>query len=202
LIACEFCDLMHEVPQLEPGKKAYCARCSGLLAKAMRDPVDGLLALTLSALVLLVLANIFPFLHFSLEGQTQENRIITGVIGLWVAGQAGLAALILFTTVLAPALRTLGLLYVILPLELGIVPPGVSQALRFQEGLVSWAMLDVYMLAVLVALVKLTQMADVQIELGVAFFVALFVMLTLMGAAYDRAGLWDRVEELQEEKLQ
>jgi paraquat-inducible protein A len=193
---------MHEVPQLEPGKKAYCARCSGLLAKATRDPVDGLLAITLSALVLLLLANIFPFLHFSLEGQTQENRIITGVIGLWVAGQAGLAALILFTTVLAPALRTLGLLYVILPLELGIVPPGVSQALRFQEGLVSWAMLDVYMLAVLVALVKLTQMADVQIELGVAFFVALFVMLTLMGAAYDRAGLWDRVEELQEEKLQ
>jgi paraquat-inducible protein A len=193
---------MHEVPQLEPGKKAYCARCSGLLAKAMRDPVDGLLALTLSALVLLLLANIFPFLHFSLEGQTQENRIITGVIGLWVAGQAGLAALILFTTVLAPALRTLGLLYVILPLELGIVPPGVSQALRFQEALVSWAMLDVYMLALLVALVKLTQMADVQIELGVAFFVALFVMLTLMGAAYDRAGLWDRVEKLQEEKLQ
>jgi paraquat-inducible protein A len=172
-----------------------------LLAKATRDPVDGLLALTLSALVLLLLANIFPFLHFSLEGQTQENRIITGVIGLWVAGQGGLAALILFTTVLAPALRTLGLLYVILPLELGIVPPGVSQALRFQEGLVSWAMLDVYMLALLVALVKLTQMAEVQIELGVAFFVALFVMLTLMGAAYDRAGLWDRVEELQEEKL-
>lgn len=193
---------MHEVPQLEPGKKAYCARCSGLLAKATRDPVDGLLALTLSALVLLLLANIFPFLHFSLEGQTQENRIITGVIGLWVAGQTGLAALILFTTVLAPALRTLGLLYVILPLELGIVPPGVSRALRFQEGLVSWAMLDVYMLALVVALVKLTQMAQVQIELGVAFFVALFVMLTLMGAAYDRAGLWDRVEELQEEKLQ
>ena len=193
---------MHEVPQLEPGKKAYCARCSGLLAKATRDPVDGLLALTLSALVLLLLANIFPFLHFSLEGQTQENRIITGVIGLWVAGQGGLAALILFTTVLAPALRIVGLLYVILPLELGIVPPGVSQALRFQEGLVSWAMLDVYMLALLVALVKLTQMADVQIELGVAFFVALFVMLTLMGAAYDRMGLWDRVEKLQEKKMQ
>jgi paraquat-inducible protein A len=193
---------MHEVPQLEPGKKAYCARCSGLLAKATRDPVDGLLALTVSALVLLLLANIFPFLHFSLEGQTQENRIITGVIGLWVAGQGGLAALILFTTVLAPALRILGLLYVILPLELSIVPPGVSQALRFQEGLVSWAMLDVYMLALLVALVKLTQMADVQIELGVAFFVALFVMLTLMGAAYDRMGLWDRVEKLQEKKMQ
>jgi paraquat-inducible protein A len=168
-----------------------------LLAKATRDPVDGLLALTLSALVLLLLANIFPFLHFSLEGQVQENRIITGVLGLWDAGQGGLALLILFTTVLAPALRTLGLLYVLLPLYLNRVPPGVAGTLRFQEGLVSWAMLDVYMLALVVALVKLAQMAEVRLELGAFCFVALFIMLTLMGAAYDRAALWERVEELR-----
>jgi paraquat-inducible protein A len=197
VIACEFCDLMHSLPELAPGKKAYCSRCDGLLAKASRNPIDGVLALTLSALMLLVLANVFPFLHFSLEGQAQENKIITGVIGLWQAGQGGLALLILFTTVLAPALRTLGLLYVVLPLAIGFVPPGVAGALRFQEGLVSWAMLDVYMLALLVALVKLAQMADVELELGVFFFVALFVMLTLLGAAYDRVALWDRVEELQ-----
>jgi paraquat-inducible protein A len=196
VIACEFCDLMHSPPQLSPGEKAYCARCSGLLAKSSRNPVEGVLALTLSALMLLILANIFPFLHFALEGQVQENKIVTGVIGLWQAGQGGLALLILFTTVLAPALRTLGLLYVVLPLSIGFVPPGVAPALRFQEGLVSWAMLDVYMLALVVALVKLAQMADVELELGAFFFVALFVMLTLLGAAYDRVALWDRVEEL------
>jgi paraquat-inducible protein A len=196
VIACEFCDLMHSPPQLSPGEKAYCSRCSGLLAKSSRNPVEGVLALTLSALMLLILANIFPFLHFALEGQVQENKIVTGVIGLWQAGQGGLALLILFTTVLAPALRTLGLLYVVLPLSIGFVPPGVAPALRFQEGLVSWAMLDVYMLALVVALVKLAQMADVELELGAFFFVALFVMLTLLGAAYDRVALWDRVEEL------
>ena len=65
----------------------------------------------------------------------------------------GLALLILFTTVLAPALRILGLLYVVFPLSFGRVPPGVAGAMRFQEALVSWAMLDVYMLALLVILV-------------------------------------------------
>ncbi len=197
MIACEFCDLLHQPPRLQAGQKAYCSRCSGLLAKASRSPVQGTLALALAALMLLVLANVFPFLRFSLEGQVQENRIVTGVLGLWVAGQGGLAVLILFTTVLAPALRTLGLLYALLPLYLGRIPPGVAGALRFQEGLVSWAMLDVYMLALLVALVKLAQMAEVQLELGAFFFVALFIMLTLMGAAYDRVALWDRVEELR-----
>ena len=85
----------------------------------------------------------------------------------------------------------------ILPDQIGRVPPSVAGALRFQEALVSWAMLDVYMLALMVALVKLAQLAKVQIELGAYCFVALFVVLTLVGALYDREALWDRVEELQ-----
>jgi paraquat-inducible protein A len=116
MIACEFCDLLYESVPLRSGQRAVCARCGGVLAKSSRDPIQGTLALAASAALLLVLANVYPFLHFSLEGQVQENRIITGVIGLWRAGQGGLATLILFTTVVAPALRILSLLYVLLPL--------------------------------------------------------------------------------------
>ena len=83
MIACEFCDLFHQPPTLRAGEKAYCSRCGGLLAKASRSPIEGTLALALAAALLLVLANIFPFLRFALEGQVQENRIVTGVIGLW-----------------------------------------------------------------------------------------------------------------------
>ena len=197
MIACEFCDQVSRLPALEPGEKACCSRCGGLLAKMSRSPIEGTLAVAIAAGLLLVLANVYPFLRFSLEGQVQENKIITGVFGLWDAGQGGLAALILFTTVIAPALRILGLIYVLFPLSIGRVPPHVAGALRFQEALVSWAMLDVYMLALLVALVKLAQMAKVQIELGAYCFVALFVRLTLVGALSDREALWDRVEELQ-----
>jgi paraquat-inducible protein A len=197
MIACEFCDQVSRLPALGAGEKAYCSRCGGLLAKMSRNPIAGTLAVAIAAGLLLVLANIYPFLRFSLEGQVQENKIITGVFGLWAAGQGGLALLILFTTVLAPALRILGLIYVLFPLSIGRVPPSVAGALRFQEALVSWAMLDVYMLALLVAMVKLAQMAKVQIELGAYCFVALFVALTLVGALYDREALWNRVEELQ-----
>ena len=83
-----------------------------------RDPVEGTLALALAALVLLVVANVFPFLRIGLEGQVRENTIATGVVGLWNGGATLLAVLILFTTILAPALRILGLLYVLLPLSL------------------------------------------------------------------------------------
>ncbi len=197
MIACEFCDLRHRQPVLRAGEKALCSRCGGVLAKVVRSPIEGTLALALTAAVLLVLANAFPFLRLSLEGQVQENTIASGVLGLWVGGQGALAVLILFTTILAPALRILGLLYVLLPLSLGRVPPSVAGALRFQEGLVSWAMLDVYMLALLVTLVKLAQMGTLRFEEGAFCFGALFLVLTLVSASYEREAVWDRVEELR-----
>lgn len=196
-IACEFCDLLHRAPALPPGGKAHCSRCRGVLAKSSRNPIEGTLALALTAGVLLLLANVFPFLRMSLEGQVNENSIVTGVVGLWDGGQPLLAVLILFTTILAPALRVVSLLYVLLPLWAGRVPPGVAGALRFQEGLVSWAMLDVYMLALLVTLVKLSQLGSLRLETGAYCFVGLFLALTLLGAAYDREALWRRVEELR-----
>jgi paraquat-inducible protein A len=197
VIACEFCDLLHRPRALRPGEKAKCSRCGGVLARRSRNPIQGTLALTFAALVLLLLANIFPFLEISLEGQVSENRIVTGVIGLWNGGARGLALLILFTTVLAPALRILGLLYVVFPLSFGRVPPGVAGAMRFQEALVSWAMLDVYMLALLVILIKMAGWARITLEMGAWCFVALFIVLTLVSAFYDREALWDRVEALR-----
>jgi paraquat-inducible protein A len=196
VIACEFCGFPHAHPTLAPGQTAYCSRCGGSLAKASRNPIQGTLALALAAAILLVTCNVLTFLSFSLEGQEQSNTIATGVVGLWTNGQPLLAILILFTTILAPALRILGLLYVLLPLSLGRVPPGVAPMLRFQEALVSWAMLDVYMLALLVALVKLAQMATVELQMGAYTFVALFLVLTLVNVSYDRAALWGRIEEL------
>jgi paraquat-inducible protein A len=105
--------------------------------------------------------------------------------------------LIFFTTILAPALRIVSLLYVLVPLRAGSVPPGVGGALRFQEGLVSWAMLDVYMLGLLVTLVKLSQLGSLQFETGSYCFIALFVVLTMLAVAYERESLWERVEELR-----
>ncbi len=83
MIACEFCDLLHRPRPLRPGEKAKCSRCGGVLARRSRNPIEGTLALAISALVLLVLANVFPFLKIGLEGQVRENTIATGVIGLW-----------------------------------------------------------------------------------------------------------------------
>ncbi|MEE8519082.1 MAG: paraquat-inducible protein A, partial [Dehalococcoidia bacterium] len=73
MIACEFCDLLHRPRPLQHGEKAKCSRCGGVLARRSRNPIEGTLALAIAALVLLVLANVFPFLKIGLEGQVREN---------------------------------------------------------------------------------------------------------------------------------
>jgi len=97
LVACEHCDWLHQERPLRAHEKALCVRCGGVLYRAWPDSLRRTHALSLAALALLVVANVYPFLSFTLEGQTSVNRIVSGVFLLWQVGYAPLALLILFS---------------------------------------------------------------------------------------------------------
>ncbi len=197
LVSCEYCDLLQRVVTLPPGGKARCSRCGGVFYQNLPNALEHALAFTLAGLFLYVVANVFPFLRVSLEGQVQTNTIAAGVVDLWNAGFPALAGLILLTSIVAPLLQLLGMLYVLLPLWLGRLLPGIGRAARFQESIGPWAMLDVYMLALLVTLVKLAQMAQVDLLAGAWAFGAFFLLLVLATASYDEHAIWRRLESLQ-----
>jgi paraquat-inducible protein A len=150
--------------------------------------------LTLAALALLIVANVYPFLTFTLEGQTQANRIISGVIRLWEAHYEPLALLILWASVLAPLGKILATLYVTAPLLAGFAPPGVAWLTRLQKSLAPWTMLDVYMLAVLATLAKLASMATITPGPGAWAFVALMLVSAGASAAFDDRVVWQRLD--------
>ncbi len=197
LTACEFCDHLHRERELAHGQKAFCSACGGLLYRSIENTLERTLAFALAALVLFLIANLSTFMLFSLEGQAQENTIFSGVVGLWAGGAQALALLICFTTIAAPLLSLVVLIYVLLPLRLGRQPPGVAAALRFIEAIGTWAMLDVFMLAVLVSVVKLGMMAKIEIEVGAWAFVAMMVTMTAASSSLDPRAVWKRVEELR-----
>ena len=111
--------------------------------------------------------------------------------------QYGLAALIFASSVLIPAIKVLGLLYVLIPLKYGRKPWRLAHSYRLFDILNPWGMLEVYMLGCLVALIKLSQMAT--IVLGPAFysFVALILTTTWAGASFDPRIVWERAEVRQ-----
>jgi len=197
VIACEYCDLLHRERELAHGQKAYCSACGGLLYRRVENSLERTLAFAIAALVLFMVANLSTFMLFSLEGRVQENTIFSGVEGLWAGGAQALALLICFTTIVAPLLSLLTMIYTILPLLLGARPPGVAGAMRFIGSIGTWAMLDVFMLAVLVAIVKLGMMARLELQVGAWAFVAMMVAMTAAGSSLDSGAVWARIEELE-----
>ena len=166
LVACHDCDLLHHVKPLAPGTSARCTRCGGLIAQNRRDSVNRTLAWTLASLVLFIVANTFPILEFKMGGRVQENELFSGCIELLRQGWWPLAALVFLASVLAPALRIAGLLYVLVPLKLGRPPLKLVPVFRIVEVLEPWSMVEVFMLGVIVAIIKLSDLAEVVMGVG------------------------------------
>jgi len=194
LVRCHDCDLLQRGPALQAGQSARCVRCGAVLYRERRDSLDRTLSLAVAALLLWVVANAYAFMTFAFEGRAQSNFIVSGPMDLWSMGYQPLAALVLFASVVAPVVYLSGLLWALVPLRLGWTPWGLAGLFRFLGWLQPWAMLEVYLLGVLVAIVKLSQLASIEASVGLWAFGALIIVWSAVGASLDPRVVWDAVE--------
>ena len=197
LIACHECDLLQRRVRLPPRGSAKCPRCGTTLYKDRPDSLNRTLALTLGALMLLIVANSFPFLVFDFKGQGTQTTLFGGARQLYQQGDTPVAGLVFFTTILAPLLHLSLLTYVLLPLRLGHVPPYLADVFRLYFGNKPWVMLEVFMLGILVAIIKLVGLAEVILGLGFWAFFALIFVLAWASSTFDTDAMWRRVEEIR-----
>lgn len=148
--------------------------------------------MVLTAIVLFVLANAFPFLGLQRDGIGQETTLVTGVVALYEQGMWALATVVLLTTELVPLASLLGLTYVILPLRLGCVPWHLPRVFRFVRRLEPWSMMEVFLLGILVSMVKLAKMAEVVAGPSLYAFGALIFVLAAVAATLDPHEIWHR----------
>jgi paraquat-inducible protein A len=193
IMACHDCGLVHHVRALRDGGAAGCSRCGAVLCRHKRDSIDRALMLTLAALVLFVIANSFPFLTFQLEGRATTSTLMTGVIQLYEDGMWPLALLVFGATILVPLAKLLATVYVLLPLRLGRRAWGLARVFRAIEIMNPWAMMEVYLLGVIVAYVKLSDLATLELGIALFAFIALILVMIAAEVALDPREVWDRV---------
>ncbi len=193
LILCHDCDLPIWLGVVPPGGSARCPRCRGMLVRRVRDSVDRTLAFALAGLLLFVVANAFPFLAMKMRGLVTETTLATGVRALYEQGRPLVASLVLLTTILAPLLHLSAILYVLLPLKLGIRMPWSVDCFRWLQRIQSWSMMEVFMLGVLVSLVKLAAMAEIVPGIALWAFVALIPVVAAATSSLDAQLVWDRI---------
>jgi paraquat-inducible protein A len=193
IIACHDCGLLHHMRALPKGGAAACTRCGAVLFRRKVNSIDRALMLTFAALVLFVIANSFPFLTFELEGRSTTSTLVTGVLMLYQDAMWPLAVLVLGVTILVPLAKFLATAYVLLPLRLNRRPWGLARVFRAVEIMHPWAMMEVFLLGVVVAYVKLSDLA--QLELGIALFafVALILVMIAAEVALEPREVWDRL---------
>lgn len=193
IVACHECGTVHRVHSLLPGAGADCSNCGGTLYSRHRAGLDRILALYVTAAILFVLANAFPFMSLNIEGRTQTTELFSSGLALWHADMGFLAGVVLAFAVLLPALKILAALWVLVPLKLGRRPWLAARSIRLFDRLRPWAMMEVYLLGVMVAYVKLLDLAHIELGPSMYAFVALIVSMVAADAALDDQDLWDKV---------
>jgi paraquat-inducible protein A len=193
LVACPDCDQLQRLPSIEARQRVRCVRCGCLLHGSSTDPVAVPLALGVTALILFVLSNSFPLLQFGYAGRYDATYLLAGIQQLYLQQAWILATVVLLTTFIVPLLHIVLLVYIYLPLQLKRRPPGFVKALRAAQALWPWSMLEIFLLGVIVASVKLAEQATI-VPGPAAWSLGLLVMV--LAAATSQVHpqkLWERV---------
>lgn len=192
-VACPDCDLLQFLPDLPPGGKALCARCGRAVATRAFDPIGRPLALTTTALLSLIVANTMPLMGLSAEGRHASTTIVGGAYQMWLQGQELTALIVAFCALIAPAGYILCMLSVLLAAGRPPAPQWVGEMLRWSGSLQPWAMIEVMMLGILVALIKIAELATVEAGIGMYAVGMLVLLFPAISVSFEPDEIWRRV---------
>lgn len=202
LIACHECDLLMRREPLEPGEKSCCPRCDFELVVHRHQWQRRCFALVLTALLLYIPANFLPIMRLTLLGQTRSETIWTSVLGLFESDMPGVAVLVLLSGMAIPLLKLLCQLLVLLSLRFKVARPTGMLLYRTYHHLREWGMLEVYLFGILVSIVKLIDIADLSLGIGLACFVALLLTQVWLELNMPSHQVWEALSNEQPRRVQ
>ncbi len=191
LVGCTHCARVWSIDT------AVCGRCGATLTS--RDPksLSRVWAWWIAGVLAYIPANLYPMLRTKTLFSEEESTIIGGAIDLFTNGDRGVAAIILFASVLIPVGKFIAVAFLALGAKRASNLPGHHRHVLFEivEYIGRWSMIDVFVVAITSALVQLGSVASIQPGPAALAF-ALSVIFTMLAAqSFDSRMIWDRIEE-------
>ncbi|MGN6282398.1 paraquat-inducible protein A [Frateuria sp.] len=194
IIGCHVCGL---VCRASAGDDAACPRCGAALHRRKRNSIARTWALLVAAFILYIPANVLPIMRTVSLGDVDDNTIISGVVELWIKGSPSLAVIVFTASIVVPMTK-----FLVLGTLLACTQRGSRWALRQRAKLYRavefigyWSMLDVFVVALLTALVRFGFFSQVEPLPGVVFF-GLTVILTMFASmSFDPRLMWDITDD-------
>lgn len=193
LYLCSVCELLNRAI---PGDACACARCGAELHARTPYSLQRTWAFLLAAVILYIPANLLPVLHTGTLFNQQTDTIMSGVVHLWVTQSWGLAIIVFVASVVVPFAKLLSLSYLAWSAQRRIAthPQRRARLHRATHYIGRWSMVDIFVGATLVALVRLGPFATIEPGSGAIAFGAVVVLTMLASMSFDPRLTWDAVE--------
>jgi len=195
LISCHDCGVLYRKRPLRPREKARCIRCRSVLYRGSSADLNKVVALTLGAAFVFLIAQFFPIVELDINGLTSSATLLGSIRVLWSEQMQVVATMVFLFTMLFPAIELGSLLYVALGLRMKVRVPGFNRVLRAVQTAREWGMTEVLMIGILITVVKMTSLATVVPQPGLFAFGALTVMLAIV-VSFDPKTLWNVGDDL------
>ncbi|MDF0729151.1 paraquat-inducible protein A [Pseudomonas entomophila] len=194
IVVCNEC---HELNRHDTDSDAQtCTRCGAVVHARRPNSIVRTWALLITAMILYIPANVLPIMTVSTLGQGSPDTIMSGVITLMKHGMLPIAAVVFIASILVPTFKLVGiglLLYSVQRHQ----PLSARQRIlmyRFIEFIGRWSMLDIFVIAILVAVVNFGRIASVEANLGAVAFACVVILTMLAALTFDPRLIWDNTE--------
>jgi len=195
LVACHACGLLHRASG--KGHDLACTRCGAGLHIRRPDSIARTWALLIAGYILYIPANVLPVMETGSLFGAQSDTIMSGVIYLWNTGSWDLALLIFFASITVPASKLLALTFLLISVQRrwtwGLRQR--TQLYRVVEFIGRWSMIDIFVAAILAALVQFRALATIKAGPGAIAFGAVVVLTMFAAEAFDPRLMWDRLKD-------
>ena len=198
LIVCPQCDAVWSLEHPDAGQRAVCGRCGEVLIEPRRKAGKQIIALSLAIAVLIIAAALFPFLTISAAGATNSVSVLQAALafsdGPLVLLSLATAALIVFI----PLARVLLSVYVLIPIVRDRPPARhAAKAFRLSEALRPWSMAEIFVIGCAVALIKISDLAEVSFGPAFWMFSALVLLVVVNEAYLCRWSVWNALSKTE-----
>jgi len=196
LLSCNSCNLLSRSSGSHGHAHAICPRCGASLHERKPDSIRRTWALVLTAYIFYIPANVLPITTVISLGKVQSDTIMSGVIYFIITGMWPIALVIFFASVVVPMLKLLILTYLLISVQRKSRwrPQDRTRLYRITEAIGRWSMLDIYVVTILVALVKLGSLATIEAGPGAVFFAAVVGCTMFASMSFDPRLIWDAME--------
>ncbi len=196
LINCHSCSLLVRRAAGLDGGGMRCPRCGARLHIRKPESIVRTWALVIAAFIFYIPANLLPVTVTTYLGSSQSDTILSGVVYFMRTGSWGIALIIFVASIVVPIAKLIVLSSLLLSVQRGSDwrPEERTRLYRITELVGRWSMLDVFVVTVLVALVRLGYLTTIEAGIGIVYFAAVVVITMIAAMTFDPRLIWDAME--------